>query len=238
MPTTEVVNLGQVFGDDKTTRQFAERYFRVQHTDLLFANAAIFVEGVAERMLLPLFIERDFATLNSRYLSFLDIGGSHVLKALTYTHRGKIDVIYIDPPYNTGAKDWKYNNDYVEKDDSYRHSKWLAMIERRLLVAKELLNPVSSVMLITIDEKEYLRLGLLLEQLFPEATIQMISTVIAPQGSQRPGRFSRIEEYVFCVFFGQGAAIPTGDAMIATTDDSESKDGEAVEGKVTWTAFE
>jgi adenine-specific DNA-methyltransferase len=158
----------------------------------------------------------------------------HVLKALTYTHRGKIDVIYIDPPYNTGAKDWKYNNDYVEKDDSYRHSKWLAMIERRLLVAKELLNPVSSVMLITIDEKEYLRLGLLLEQLFPEATIQMISTVIAPQGSQRPGRFSRIEEYVFCVFFGQGVAIPTGDAMIATTDDSESKDGEAVEGKVTW----
>ncbi|EOG5367136.1 DNA methyltransferase [Cronobacter sakazakii] len=158
----------------------------------------------------------------------------HVLKALTYTHRGKIDVIYIDPPYNTGAKDWKYNNDYVEKDDSYRHSKWLAMIERRLLVAKELLNPVSSVMLITIDEKEYLRLGLLLEQLFPEATIQMISTVIAPQGSQRPGRFSRIEEYVFCVFFGQGAAIPTGDAMIATTDDSESKDSEAVEGKVTW----
>lgn len=57
----------------------------------------------------------------------------HVLKALTYTHRGRVDAIYIDPPYNTGAKDWKYNNDYVEGDDLYRHSKWLAMMERRLL---------------------------------------------------------------------------------------------------------
>jgi len=63
----------------------------------------------------------------------------HVLKALTWTHRGKMDAIYIDPPYNTGAKDWKYNNDYVEGDDLYRHSKWLAMAERRLLIARELL---------------------------------------------------------------------------------------------------
>jgi adenine-specific DNA-methyltransferase len=84
----------------------------------------------------------------------------HVLKALTYTHRGKVDAIYIDPPYNTGAKDWKYNNDYVESDDQYRHSKWLAMMERRLLVAKQLLNPAESVLIVTIDEKEYLRLGL------------------------------------------------------------------------------
>ncbi|MCX7556900.1 DNA methyltransferase [Xanthomonadaceae bacterium JHOS43] len=159
----------------------------------------------------------------------------HVLKALTYTHRGKVDAIYIDPPYNSGAKDWKYNNDYVEKDDSYRHSKWLAMMERRLLVARELLNPASSVLIVTIDEKEYLRLGLLLEQLFPEATFQMTSTVIAPQGSQRPGRFSRIEEYIFCGFFGESIAVPTGDAMIATTDDSENEDGGAArEEKVTW----
>ena len=96
----------------------------------------------------------------------------HVLKALTWTHRGKVDAIYIDPPYNTGAKDWKYNNDYVEKDDLYRHSKWLAMMERRLLLAKELLNPSDSVLIITIDEKEYLRLGLLLEQVFEEAKMR------------------------------------------------------------------
>jgi len=127
----------------------------------------------------------------------------HVLKALTYTHRGKVDAIYIDPPYNTGAKDWKYNNDYVEGDDLYRHSKWLAMMERRLLVAKELLNPADSVLIVTIDEKEYLRLGLLLEQVFQEATIQMISSVINPKGASRGTGFRRTDEYVFVAMMGK-----------------------------------
>lgn len=131
----------------------------------------------------------------------------HVLKALTYTHRGKVDAIYIDPPYNTGAKDWKYNNDYVEGDDLYRHSKWLAMMERRLLAAKELLNPVDSVLIVTIDEKEYLRLGLLLEQMFPEAMLQMVSSVINPKGTARTTYLSRTDEYIFFVFFGN-AMVP------------------------------
>jgi adenine-specific DNA-methyltransferase len=127
----------------------------------------------------------------------------HVLKALTYTHRGKVDAIYLDPPYNSGARDWKYNNDYVEGDDLYRHSKWLAMMERRLLVAKELLNPADSVLIVTIDEKEYLRLGLLLEQLFPEAAIEMITTVISAKGVARVGQFSRVEEFVYFVRIGR-----------------------------------
>lgn len=126
----------------------------------------------------------------------------HVLKALTFTHRGKVDAIYIDPPYNTGAKDWKYNNDYVEGDDLYRHSKWLAMMERRLLIARELLNPFNSVLIVTIDEKEYLRLGLLLEQLFTDADISMVTSVISAKGAVRPGRFSRVEEHIFFVFLG------------------------------------
>jgi adenine-specific DNA-methyltransferase len=126
----------------------------------------------------------------------------HVLKALTYTHRGKVDAIYIDPPYNSGAKDWKYNNDYVEGDDLYRHSKWLAMIERRLLVAKELLNPADSVLIATIDEKEYLRLGLLLEQTFEGAQIAMVSSIINPKGTGRSGDFARTNEYLYFVRFG------------------------------------
>ena len=130
----------------------------------------------------------------------------HVLKALTYTHRGKVDAIYIDPPYNTGAKDWKYNNDYVEGDDLYRHSKWLAMMERRLLVAKELLNPANSVLIVTIDGKEYLRLGLLLEQTFPDARIQMVSSVINPKGVPRDG-FARVDEYIFVAQFGSSEII-------------------------------
>jgi adenine-specific DNA-methyltransferase len=142
----------------------------------------------------------------------------HALKALTWTHRGKVDAIYIDPPYNTGAKDWKYNNDYVEGDDLYRHSKWLAMMERRLLVAKELLNPADSVLIVTIDEKEYLRIGLLLEQLFPEARMQMIS------GAQREE--SHLKFYPIYVDLSQrkitgcGDPLPLGQHPEKVQDDS------------------
>ena len=132
----------------------------------------------------------------------------HALEALTYTHRGKIDAIYIDPPYNTGARDWKYNNDYVEAEDLYRHSKWLAFMERRLLIARELLNPTKSVLIVTIDEKEYLRLGILLEQLFLDARIQMVSSVINPKGAARSSSFGRTDEYVYFVMFGSAAPNP------------------------------
>lgn len=138
----------------------------------------------------------------------------HALEALTFTHRGKVDVIYIDPPYNTGAKDWKYNNDYVEGDDLYRHSKWLAFMERRLKVARNLLNPSASVLIVTIDEKEYLRLGMLLEQTFPEAQIQMVSAIINPSGAKRDNLFSRSDEYIFFVTLGDiSVAHPKGDGV-------------------------
>ena len=138
----------------------------------------------------------------------------HALEALTFTHRGKIDVIYIDPPYNSGARDWKYNNDYVEGEDLYRHSKWLAFMERRLKIARSLLNPISSVLIVTIDEKEYLRLGLLLEQTFPDAQIQMVSSVINPSGAKRDDLFSRSDEYIYFVTLGDIAvAHPRGDGV-------------------------
>ena len=156
----------------------------------------------------------------------------HVLKALTWTHRGKIDAIYIDPPYNTGAKDWKYNNDYVDREDQYRHSKWLAMMERRLLVAKELLNPADSVLIVTIDEKEYLRLGLLLEQVFPEARIQMVTAVINPSGASGDG-FSRVDEYVFFARLGSSTPEKTVDNLLTDTD---VKDGR-VKGGLSWESF-
>jgi len=126
----------------------------------------------------------------------------HALQLLSYTHTHKVDCIYIDPPYNTGARDWKYNNDYVDETDQFRHSKWLAMMERRLRLAKRLLNPASSVLIVTIDEKEYLRLGLLLEQVFPGANIQMVSITISPRSTSRANEFSRVDEYAFFVFIG------------------------------------
>ncbi len=132
----------------------------------------------------------------------------HALEALRFTHAGKVDCIYIDPPYNSGARDWKYNNDYVDETDAYRHSKWLAFMERRLKLAKELLNPDESVLIVTIDEKEYLRLGLLLEQLFGGARLQMVSTVINPTGAIRTSEFTRTNEFVFFVMQGDVELAP------------------------------
>lgn len=148
----------------------------------------------------------------------------HVLEQLTFTHERAIDAIYIDPPYNTGARDWKYNNDYVEGDDLYRHSKWLAFMERRLKLAKRLLKPEDSVLVVTIDEKEYLRLGLLLEQTFPEAQIQMVSTVINRKGNARRGEFSRCDEYLYFVRMGDAAISPGPSDMLH--DDDKNSNGE------------
>lgn len=139
------------------------------------------------------------------YHAVINAENYHALQTLLFTHRGKVDVIYIDPPYNTGAKDWKYNNNYVEGEDEYRHSKWLAFVERRLKLAKDLLDPADSVLIVTIDEKEYLRLGLLLEQTFSNARIQMISSVINPKGVSRGTEFRRTDEYIFFVMIGSAA---------------------------------
>jgi adenine-specific DNA-methyltransferase len=158
----------------------------------------------------------------------------HVLEALTFTHRGRIDAIYIDPPYNTGAKDWKYNNDYVETEDLYRHSKWLAFMERRLNVAKELLNPSASCLIISIDEKEYLRLGLLLEQTFPDADVVMITSVISAKGAVRPGRFSRVEEHIFFVFFGAATVKWWSSNMLPTDKDDDQKTSNKELAPIEW----
>lgn len=139
----------------------------------------------------------------------------HALEALTYAYAGKVDCIYIDPPYNGQQKDWKYNNNYVSPDDQYKHSKWLAFIQRRLKLAKQLLNPKESVLIVTIDEKEYLRLGLLLEQMFPDAEIQMITSIISRNGTSRENEFSRVEEYVFVCRIGDMYVKRTNDNMLS-----------------------
>ena len=139
--------------------------------------------------------------------TLIEADNYHALQLLDYLYHGKVDCIYIDPPYNTGAKDWKYNNDYVDGNDSYRHSKWLSMMEKRLLLAKNLLNPKDSVLIVTIDEKEYLHLGCLLEELFPEAHMQMISVLINRAAVARDNEFSRSNEYIFIVFFGDAAPV-------------------------------
>lgn len=150
--------------------------------------------------------------------TLIEADNYHALQLLEYLYAGKVDCIYIDPPYNTGAKDWKYNNDYVDSSDSYRHSKWLSFMEKRLKLAKKLLNPEDSVLIVTIDEKEYLHLGCLLEEVFPEARIQMISSVISPRGAMRKDMFTRVEEYIYYVFMGTAAISPFGPDMLQFTE--------------------
>lgn len=91
----------------------------------------------------------------------------HALTSLCYTHEGKVDVIYIDPPYNTGNKDFVYNDSFVDSEDSFRHSKWLSFMERRLKLAKRLLSE-EGVIFISIDDNEAAQLKLLCDEVFSE----------------------------------------------------------------------
>jgi adenine-specific DNA-methyltransferase len=122
----------------------------------------------------------------------------HALQLLLYGYEGQVDAIYIDPPYNSGAKDWKYNNDYVDKSDTFRHSKWLSMMKKRLWMAKRLLRK-DGVLIITIDENELHHLGVLLETMFPSSLRHMVTIVINPKGAGKKN-FARTEEHaLFCI---------------------------------------
>jgi adenine-specific DNA-methyltransferase len=134
--------------------------------------------------------------------TLIEADNYHALQLLEYLYAGQVDCIYIDPPYNTGARDWKYNNDYVDGNDGWRHSKWLAFMERRLQLAKRLLRPDNSVLVVTIDEKEYLHLGMLLEKMFPDARMQMVTIVINAPGQTRKQQLARVEEYAYFLFIG------------------------------------
>ena len=142
--------------------------------------------------------------------TLIEADNYHALQLLEYLYAERVDCIYIDPPYNTGAKDWKYNNDYVDDKDAYRHSKWLSFMEKRLRLAKKLLNPNTGVLIATIDEHEVHHLRCLLEDIFQDYYIQMVTYVSNPTGATQ-GRFSRIEEYAIYCF--------AKDAYVASFDD-------------------
>ena len=108
----------------------------------------------------------------------------HALTALSYTHAGKIDVIYIDPPYNTGNKDFVYNDSFVDSEDAYRHSKWLSFMNKRLKIAKKLLSD-RGVIFISIDDNEQAQLKMLCMEIFGRRNfLQQIIVESNPRGSQ------------------------------------------------------
>lgn len=130
-----------------------EAYDRMQE------ELPVFMEDAAKRL--------DSAPVGSPNHVLIEGDNLNALAALSYTHAGKIDVIYIDPPYNTGNKDFVYNDSFVDKEDGYRHSKWLSFMDRRLRIAKKLLSE-KGVIFISIDDNEQAQLKMLCDEIFEE----------------------------------------------------------------------
>jgi adenine-specific DNA-methyltransferase len=126
----------------------------------------------------------------------------HALQLLLFGLEGRVDLIYIDPPYNTGARDWKYNNNYVDKNDAWRHSKWLSFMEKRLRLARKLL-AADGVLVVTVDQHEQAHLMVLLEDLFRTYERTCVTIVNNPRG-QQGDNFSNTHEYAIFVIPEKG----------------------------------
>ncbi len=146
---------------------------------------------------LPVLVEDESLFIdNGGQMNFLIEGDNLAsLKLLEKTHKGKIDIIYIDPPYNTGAKDWKYNNDYVDDNDTFRHSKWASMMCARLSIAKNLLTD-NGILVCAIDHYELYQIGMILDTLFGEDNrIGICAVVHKPEGRNQEKFFGTSHEY-------------------------------------------
>ena len=150
----------------------------------------------------------------------------HALSVLNYTHQGKIDVIYIDPPYNTGNKDFKYNDDYVDKEDAYRHSKWLSFMSKRLRLAKNLLKD-DGVMFVSIGDDEIAQLKLLCSEIYGEKNVEKMiwdkvsDASLAGSGKMKiTKRFRLDHEYVLVVYKNKESVVfnKPNDEMILKND--------------------
>ncbi|MBU1153731.1 site-specific DNA-methyltransferase [bacterium] len=151
----------------------------------------------------------------------------HALSVLNYTHAGKIDVIYIDPPYNTGARDWKYNNDYVDSEDGFRHSKWINMMSSRLNLARKLLTG-KGIIAIAVDHNELFNLGLLCDQIFREENrLGIVAVVHKSEGRNQEKFFGTSHEYMFFYAKNKKACdfqkIVLDDSVAASFDKEDEK---------------
>jgi adenine-specific DNA-methyltransferase len=144
---------------------------------------------------------KDRAIINGEeYPNHILIEGDnlHALTALTFTHEGKIDVIYIDPPYNRGDNDFIYNDDYIDKEDSFRHSKWLSFMSKRLEIAKRLLSN-DGVIFISIDDNEFAQLKMLCDEIFLERNfIECFQWEKTQSPSNLSKKSKKRLEYILC----------------------------------------
>lgn len=148
--------------------------------------------------------------------TLIEADNYHALQLLEYLYAGKVDCIYIDPPYNTGAKDWKYNNDYVDSNDIYRHSKWLSFMEKRLKLAKNILNPLTGIIVIAIDDNELNSLGMLVDEVFQGYKKFCITVVHNPNGNQGKN-FGIMNEFLLFI-------LPSGDQLLALENRMDDPD--------------
>lgn len=154
--------------------------------------------------------------INENDLTHLLIEGDNLeaLTALQYTHKEKIDVIYIDPPYNTGSKDFKYNDKFVDKEDSWRHSSWLSFINKRLKLARKLLTE-AGVIFISIDDNEMCQLKLLCDEIFGEENfianiaVELTKTQGMKTASAQNGNIVKNKEYILVYQKSQNDSIRT-----------------------------
>ena len=145
------------------------------------------------------------------------------MKALKEEYEGKIDCIFIDPPYNTGETAWKYKDNYNDPKNAYKHSSWLDFMERRLILAKTLLNPENSVLILTIDENEFSNIDLLLKQTFPTSKVQMVTSVVTQPKYSNNGMLGHNNEYVFIVYIGKMRAKYTHYDLFTTFPGDKNK---------------
>ena len=155
---------------------------------------------------IPVFTEEKNKEINfdrdNDYYNFLLEGDNlHSLKLLEKTHKGKIDVIYIDPPYNTGTKDFVYDDLFVDKQDGYRHSKWISFMNERLRIAKKLLSNTGTIF-ISIDDNEEAPLKILCDEIFGcENRIGVVTVVHKPEGRNQAKYFATSNE--FALFYAK-----------------------------------
>ena len=155
---------------------------------------------------IPILYEDESKRINNNGLDNILVEGDnfHSLSVLNYTHKEAIDIIYIDPPYNTGKKDFIYNDKYVDIEDGYRHSKWLNFIEKRLKLARNLLKE-TGVLFISIDDNEFAQLKLLCDKVFGEQNfISMLSVENNPKGRKNSSFISISNEY--CLIYAKNKA--------------------------------
>lgn len=181
--------------------------------EMLEHNISIFMENKDKKIV---------ADENEHYNFLLEGDNLHSLKLLEKTHKGKIDVIYIDPPYNTGNKDFVYNDRYVENDDGYKHSKWLSFMNERLKIAKNLLS-ADGIIFISIDDNEQAQLKLLCDEIFGEDNFLAqlsIKTgdVYGTKAAHIDKTFVKVKDYVIIYDLSEKKKQPLYDSLMDLYD--------------------